>query len=853
MISDDLSSLFGGDKGPGVGFRQGTVVQWNPTTGENTVTVAGATLQNVALMGVTATAIHAGDHVGLLTAGTSWFIVGKITDPGDSVIPTWTADIVTAQTTANTASTSAAAALADAAAAVPKSVVTTKGDLIAATGPGVVTRIGVGTDGQILTADSTQPSGITWATGPAGVTTWSTTELVAAGIIGQPQGLAFSATGDLYVAGYGDNRVWKVTGADHTASVFAGSGVAGHDNGTGTAATFWHPVCLAFDASGNLFAGDWNGVRKITPAGVVSDAYPGTAPFANIYDLTCDNSGNVYVVDQFASDVYKITPGGIITTLATVPGGGLATVDYDTSSGDLFVTDAVGRQLLRVTMAGVVTTLAALGADPDGDPIFATFDLSGVLNISFQNLLGTHRHILRYNPAINDWLEPVVLDIGLRPSGTGYEQVIGIACSPGGDLVIDYQYGTQISTLVGSTTGTGAPGPAGPAGPAGADGATGATGPAGVVSATAPATYDAGTQTIGVSVGTTAGTVAAGNDSRITGAVPKSIVTAKGDLIVATGSGAVARRGVGSAGQILTADPAQADGVAWVTPTTGGGGGGVIAATAPATYDSTTQTIGVSVGTAAGTVAAGDDARIVNAIPKAVATTKGDLLVATGSGVVVRRAVGADAQVLTADSTQPDGVKWATPTTGGGGGGAPIPTNYLAPSGASYETFPRNGGGSAASGAPASGRLVLVAIALPVGLSVGRLAFVTASTAANTPTHWWFGLYDSAGVQLATTADQTTTAWAASTVKSLPIATTAAGPATTYVTTYTGLYYLGFLMTATSPPGLASASLGTAVVGAAPILYGNSTASMTTPPAFPFTAAAITVATASMPYAYVGP
>ena len=49
-------------------------------------------------------------------------------------------------------------------AAVAKSVVTTKGDLIAATGSAAVTRLGVGTNGQYLKADSTTTSGLTWST-----------------------------------------------------------------------------------------------------------------------------------------------------------------------------------------------------------------------------------------------------------------------------------------------------------------------------------------------------------------------------------------------------------------------------------------------------------------------------------------------------------------------------------------------------------------------------------------------------------------------------------------------------------------------------------------------------------------
>jgi hypothetical protein len=48
--------------------------------------------------------------------------------------------------------------------------------------------------------------------------------------------------------------------------------------------------------------------------------------------------------------------------------------------------------------------------------------------------------------------------------------------------------------------------------------------------------------------------------------IPDSLVTTKGDLIVATGSGTVVRQGVGSNGQVLTANSVQANGVEWTTP-----------------------------------------------------------------------------------------------------------------------------------------------------------------------------------------------------------------------------------------------------------------------------------------------
>lgn len=53
------------------------------------------------------------------------------------------------------------------------------------------------------------------------------------------------------------------------------------------------------------------------------------------------------------------------------------------------------------------------------------------------------------------------------------------------------------------------------------------------------------------------------------------------------------------------------------------------------------------------------------AINPSTVTTKGDILVATGSGTVVRQGVGTDGQVLVADSAEADGVKWATPAAGG--------------------------------------------------------------------------------------------------------------------------------------------------------------------------------------------
>jgi hypothetical protein len=58
--------------------------------------------------------------------------------------------------------------------------------------------------------------------------------------------------------------------------------------------------------------------------------------------------------------------------------------------------------------------------------------------------------------------------------------------------------------------------------------------------------------------------------TQINAQIPKSTITAKGDLLVGTGSGTIVRQGVGTDGQVLVADSAQADGVNWATPSAGG-------------------------------------------------------------------------------------------------------------------------------------------------------------------------------------------------------------------------------------------------------------------------------------------
>lgn len=137
MASSDIAALFGGSPNDtkSVQIRQGIVKAWNPSTGDNTINVGGATLTNLAFLIAEATVLTAGDVVQLISQGGKSYILGKVTDPGESdIVPQWPgdianlndvvvpqiqADVVTAQGTADSAAAGAAAAqaAADAAAA----------------------------------------------------------------------------------------------------------------------------------------------------------------------------------------------------------------------------------------------------------------------------------------------------------------------------------------------------------------------------------------------------------------------------------------------------------------------------------------------------------------------------------------------------------------------------------------------------------------------------------------------------------------------------------------------------------------------------------------------------------------
>jgi hypothetical protein len=188
-----------------------------------------------------------------------------------------------------------------------------------------------------------------------------------------PSGLAIDASGNIFVADRGNNMIRKITPAG-VVSTFAGSGTAGYTDGTGTAATFNTPSGVAFDASGNLYVADYgnNLIRKITSAGVVTTVAGSravgyangqgiVANFNKPTSIALDATGNIYVTEPYNNAIRKITPDYMVTTFVGGPAatafvGSPIAISID-ATGNMFIADFNGR-ILKISAGKILTVLA---------------------------------------------------------------------------------------------------------------------------------------------------------------------------------------------------------------------------------------------------------------------------------------------------------------------------------------------------------------------------------------------------------------------------------------------------------------------------------------------------------------
>ncbi len=219
--------------------------------------------------------------------------------------------------------------------------------------------------------------------------------------LSQPSQAVLDAAGDLYLADINNNRIRKITAAG-TITTVAGTGTAsyGGDGGPATSAAISGPRGVAIDPSGTLYIADSanNRIRKVTPGGTITtvagtgvagysgDGGAATSAQLNLpRGLTLDGSGNLYVVDSSNFRVRRITPGGIISTVAGTGtsgysgDGGAATSakisqSYDIAldgSGCLYLADTNNHRIRHFCVGATISTVAGTGAagyGGDGGP-----------------------------------------------------------------------------------------------------------------------------------------------------------------------------------------------------------------------------------------------------------------------------------------------------------------------------------------------------------------------------------------------------------------------------------------------------------------------------------------------------
>ena len=220
--------------------------------------------------------------------------------------------------------------------------------------------------------------------------------------LSEPSGVAVDTKGNVYIADTYNSVIRKVNSAGIITTI-AGNGTGGYsgDGGPATKAELDEPFGVTVDASGNVFIADTvnHVIRKVTTDGTITtfagngtifynkgDGVPATSTgISNATGVAVDAAGNLYIATNQGFLVLKVTPGGIISTVAgngSSPDsgdGGPATqasvngpqnVAVD-SSGNVYITEAYSAVVREVQADGTINTIAGNGTtgfSGDGGP-----------------------------------------------------------------------------------------------------------------------------------------------------------------------------------------------------------------------------------------------------------------------------------------------------------------------------------------------------------------------------------------------------------------------------------------------------------------------------------------------------
>jgi sugar lactone lactonase YvrE len=320
--------------------------------------------------------------------------------------------------------------------------------------------------------------------------------------LNNPWGVAADLAGNLFIADTGNERIRKVTPTGIISTV-AGSGMEGFsgDGGPAISAQLYGPTGIAVDTAGNLFISDQANqrIRKVTAAGIIGtvagngtygfsgDGGPATsAQLFDPEDVAIDSTGNLFIADTNDHCIRKVTPGGVISTVAgsgiegfSGDGGPAASAQLDQTvgiavdtDGGLLIADLGNQRIRKVTPAGIISTVAGNGGPGfSGDGGLATSAQlhfpTGVTVDATGNLLiadSSNTRIRKVTPA-------GVISTAAGGDSTPLNSPTGIAVDATGDLFIAETWGHRVSKVtpggvfsaVAGNGGTGSSGDGGPA------------------------------------------------------------------------------------------------------------------------------------------------------------------------------------------------------------------------------------------------------------------------------------------------------------------------------------------------------------------------------------------------------
>ena len=251
-----------------------------------------------------------------------------------------------------------------------------------------------------------------------------------------PAGLAFDSEGNLYIADRENHRVRKVDPKGYI-STFAGIGEAGFsgDEGPAVKARLNLPSGVVVDKKGNLYISDRSNdrIRVVDKKGVIrtyagsgvagfqGDAGPALkAQLDKPFGIALDETKNLYIADRNNNRVRKVSPDGIITTVAG--DGGFffmgdngpayrASVAAPTgvaldSKGNLYIADRNNNRVRVVDRTGMIRTVVGTGQqDYNGDSevaretnLYLPFGLTVDSNDNLLVIDRSHYRIRRIDP-----------------------------------------------------------------------------------------------------------------------------------------------------------------------------------------------------------------------------------------------------------------------------------------------------------------------------------------------------------------------------------------------------------------------------------------------------------------------